>query len=219
VHSALRAGLFPQPATLPPAPGYRPMPGCTYQTTYAAAPGAALRSVQTNLVIRPVKNRLLATASVGTIRSTTLMTPDGVVQDFNWTSFIDGKRWTRENYSGMARAELAKRQPGERAYYLRETDLIFPIFRPGGLTPGQVAATVGTYDDAQYASFIYRGVLPYHQREAVLMDLVRVLPTTTGPAPVIIGFSLVDFETRLPLLLVLQPGSLFRMEELTCRPE
>ena len=68
---------------------------------------------------------------------------------------------------------------------------------------------------AVWVQFIYAGSTTYRGREGLVLDLVRLMPTM-GDRPIVVGYTVMDAKTALPLVTTLQLGSRYHLEQRGC---
>ena len=66
-----------------------------------------------------------------------------------------------------------------------------------------------------WAQFVYSGSTVYRGREGVVLDLVRLMPTM-GDRPVVVGYTVMDSATALPLVATVQLGNRYHLEQRGC---
>lgn len=144
--------------------------------------------------------------------STLLIGADGELFDFNVIDDMTGERQTAENYQARANAQMAA-NPGARI--INTVELGLPHLQVSAAGYGDVVSRVLDSGGEVWAQFIYAGSTTYRGRPAVVLDLVRVMPTM-GNRPVVVGYTVMDAATALPLVSTLRLGSRYHLEQRGC---
>lgn len=189
--------------SIPSMPRYRPVSSCQYSARMSD--GITTQTDSLALTIRRVRDRLLVTSVVGAEQSTALISQTGRRYDFN-AADNGGPRLTPEELSRV-------KNPNGPA--MNNIDLFIPSYISGPISPGQVVSQMSDSSGTVQAAFVYRGLATFHDREVILLDLVR----SSGGNDVgrTIGFSIVDRERALPLLFAAGGNPSMRSEQTDCR--
>ena len=162
---------------------------------------------------RPVRDRILVQKEGPYPEpSTLLIGPDGELFDFNVVNDLTGERETAENYQARANAQIAA-NPGARMINTLELEL--PHLQVSAAQYGDVVSRVFDSGDEVWAQFIYAGSTTYRGRPALVLDLVRMMPTM-GNRPVVVGYTVMDAATALPLVSTIRLGSRYHLEQRGC---
>lgn len=192
-----------RPEIIPTLPHYRPVRLCRYSSRMAAGFGSSQQDTLT-ITVRRVRDRLLVTSVSGADQSTALISSLGQRYDFN-AADASGGRLTPKSFAGTE---------GERGPQMNNIDLFIPPYGPGPASPGQTVSSLRDSGGAVRAVFVYRGVTTFHDRPALLMDLMISSGGTTGRT---VGFSIVDRERGLPLLFAAAGRPSIRAEQVDCQ--
>lgn len=188
-------------------PRYQPGLVCAYTLEANAESGAWTWTT------RAVRDRILVQMQGPYAEpSTVLIGRDGQLFDFNVVDVLTGERETAENYQARSRAKVAA-SPGARMINTVEIEL--PHFQVAEARYGDVTGRVLDSGGEVWAQFVYAGSMTFRGRPALVLDLVRLMPTM-GNRPVMVGFTLVDAATGLPLVSTLQLGTRYRLEQGGC---
>lgn len=215
-YTRLRTQLNVSPVYLPKQIAYRPVESCVYRGQSVDQTGR-LTSFERTVALRPVEDRLLITQVHDGITSTALITQDGRLLDFN-TVQLDGYRTTSETFPAYAAAEsrALRSRPHIFAHAINELKLAFPHYSTGSLRPGGVIASVTDEYDRHWAQFVYRGLTTYNGVSAAVLDLTKTDQGNTRGPRLTIGFTIVDIALGIPLVYVMDSGSVARLRvELT----
>lgn len=188
---------------IPSLPRYRPVSYCHY--TGEMSDGITRQSDAETIVIRRVRDRLLATSTIGVEQSTVLLSPSGEKYDYN-AADASGRRLTPNEFN---------RARGEGGPGMNNIDLYIPAFRPGPANPGDVVARLRNSDGIVQAVFVYKGLTSFKGREAVLLNLAMATPE--GTAGRTVGFSIIDAQRALPLMFAAAGRPSIRVEQIECR--
>jgi hypothetical protein len=211
--AARRASLAISVNPLDATPRYRATDSCRYSLTNTYLK----TSDQQTWKVTPVRDRLLVNMD-DRVRgvSTALIAPNGQLFDFNLVNAQTGQRSTSETFgddAGVLASSLQKKAGG---HAINELQLFLPHYEVESATYGDVVARIHDENGGVWAQFIYAGDSQFSGRRVVVLDLVRRMETMADAGPVVIGFNLVDAETALPVLSVLDLGFLYRLEQLGC---
>lgn len=204
--------VTPIPITRPLV--YSPQAQCTYRTVNFSMEGVERRQDYT-VSVRQVLDRLLVTMNDGTENSTALIDSTGHMYDFNLVDPIDRERTTSETYDQSARATAAKIDR-PYAHAINPIVLMVPEYLVQRPAPGDVVATILDEGGNLYASFVYRGMTRHGDTEAVMLDLMRVLESMPQEGPITVGYNVVDLNTMLPLVVILDSGTRRHTHRLSC---
>jgi len=188
---------------VPSLPRYRAISHCQYNGRLSD--GTGRQSSSQTLVIRPVRDRLLVTSTIGSEQSTALISPTGQRLDFN-TAEASGGRLTPETFDRTASG-------GGPA--MNNIDLYIPSYKNGAASPGDIVSWLHDSAGVVRAAFVYRGLVTYNNREAILLDLV--ISSGEGDIGRSVGFSIVDQARALPLLFAAAGRPSIRGEQIDCR--
>ena len=208
---AERAGFIVTAEDLSSLPRYSPVEGCTY-TLVDSDPGSPPQSTWD---VRPVRDRFLVSmiASDGEA-STALIGSDGELFDFNMVHDVTGERVSRDNYQAYAQRRLSEmRTPG--SHVINTVGWMTPHYLVTGARYGDVVAEIDDERGGVWARYVYAGTTTYQNRPAVILDLLYAQGQTNG-GPIVVGYSVMDRATGLPLTAVLQVGSRTRLQQSGC---
>jgi hypothetical protein len=216
VHNTERASLMILPVPLSQAPFYRPAQACSYvQTT--TAPNAKVPVERFTLEIKQARQNLVAslTSRLGT--STAVLGRDGQLIGYNVLG-PDGVRRTPRNDRelSIAEAEKLRDSHGSTAHVVNSLTAIFPHYLKTSFAVEERVANVTAEDGSVWASYVYRGTTQWRGSNAAVLDLVRPFATARDAGPVHVGYLLVDLETKVPVLVVLDSGWSTRLERVSC---
>jgi hypothetical protein len=194
---------------------YGPVEGCIYRAV-TTDPAGRHSDRTLELSIRPVRERLLVSLAAGPQTSTALIGSDGRMYDFNLSGL--GAPANPETYPALASKRAAElRGAGARdAYVLNELGVYFPRYAAAVMNPGQSVATILDENGRTWGRYVYRGTASHKGRDALLLDVVRVLGAPSQPEQTA-GFALIDARQMVPLLLVLDSGGKIHLEQQRCR--
>jgi hypothetical protein len=152
-----------------------------------------------------VRDRLLVTSTIGAEQSTALISAAGQRFDFN-AADASGSRLTPEEFSRLR---------GQSRPQMNNIDLYIPTYITSTAYPGQVVAWLRDSAGTVQAAFVYKGLVTYNSREALLLDLAIVHDGRTPDRT--IGFSIVDRSRALPMLFAATGRPSIRVEQVECR--
>ena len=219
-NNQLRDGLSIRRAPLPAPLIYRVTGDCYYQSDVDPIRGeAAQRPVQMG-IRRGLENLLFVSGRDGSHIFTALIQPDGKIHSFNIED-DDGSKLTDRSFYERSlqklkpfqqRWDATLRQP----HVLNELSLFLPEFSSLPRNAGDYAATVTEEDGSPWAIYKYRGLTQVDGVDAAVFDLTRIFPNHPEYGPSLVGFSVVDLRTMMPIRLVLDAGTQVRLERTSC---
>lgn len=212
-HTQLRSQLRVNPLVLPRRPTYVPERECTYKQV-KVEPNGKVTEVFQSVSTKAVRDRLLITIVEPSGTSTVLMGMAGTLYDFN---LADNRFWAGSNantYQAYAAqmAARARQTDGPTAHVINPISLLFPEYIDGSRLPGTVMAKVTTEVGSLWGEYIYKGLTQYRGTNAAVLDLARTVESMPRRGPVIVGFTIVDASTMMPLLAVLDAGYKYTLE-------
>ncbi|MDB5698982.1 MAG: hypothetical protein JWN69_1786 [Alphaproteobacteria bacterium] len=208
-----RLGVSALPA---PRPAYGAVDGCSYRAVGNDMQGK-YGSRTFELSVRRARDRLLVSMTNGGLTSTALIGPDGKLFDFNLAGA--GQPLNADTFPAYAKRRAAALKPVEGAdgHVVNELALYFPHYSAAQLVPGQAAATIADENDRPWARYVYRGTAVYEGRAVFVLDLLRRSAAKPQQGERTIGFSLVDRQRMLPLLLILESTQKIHLRQVRCR--
>ena len=215
-NKAARAALQISPVSA--AISYRPVSSCTYADATVLIGGQS-GSSQVAVAVRAagVRLELVETFPDGNIQ-TSLMDRAGRVYDYNGLQASGGVggRVTPENQALVSQhvVQDASKVTSAPVNGLNKFLYTFPAYVRPSLLVGQDAAYLSTLDGAPWGVFVYRGLTSFQGRQAILLDLVKT-PSAINSAYVT-GYDLVDPDTGLPLLNVMDGGFHRVFKQVSC---
>jgi hypothetical protein len=217
----LRGALAITPAPLHTPMAYIPIKQCSY-VEFTNSIGGKLSEEPVDISLRIVKDRLLVVVrrNSGTT-STYLISERGTVHDFNTIDLSTGERVTPDNHSAMAYRKLnelkERRDHGAASpHVINEFSIWLPEYTKTRLSPGDIAASVLSEDGRTWAKYRYRGFTVFDGKTAAVLDLERLQGVNRSGGPVVVGFNIVDLDTMLPMIAVLNSGSNYLMKRVSC---
>ena len=223
--NALRLSVPLQGQATPVRFSYRPIKSCTF-TEKTSGPTISATNRRLILSIRPISDKLqIVVVRDSDPPETYLINRSGHLYDFNAQNVLHpGNRVTTDNQATIARNNVSETSKAARAptfhgaiHAINDFNLYVPEYTSGLVRPGQTVATIVTMDDLQpYASYRYMGTVDYQGNQVALLDLSRKMPGFENRGPIIVGFSLVDIRTSLPVLTVFDAGFHRTLERVSC---
>lgn len=144
--------------------------------------------------------------------STVLIGTNGELFDFNIVDVLTGERQTAENYQALSNAKMAA-NPGARM--INTVELEFPHLLVSTAQYGDVVSRIFDSSGTVWAQFIYAGSTTHQGHQGLVLDLVRLMPTM-GNRPIVVGYTILDAATALPLVTTLQAGTRYHLEQRSC---
>ena len=202
---------------------YRPVRTCSFTETKSSSLTPE-RTAQISWTERPVADRL----QVVLVRdsdppATYLLSRTGHIYGFNGPSALDPtRRINNDNETSNSQETIQKttREAGVfhgAIHTINDFTLYMPEFRPGQIGVGQTAAIITTEDDGKlWASYVFMGVLDYNGTPAALLDLTRKMPGLESRGGILVGYSVVELRTGLPLLTAFDAGSHNKLQRHYC---
>ena len=81
---------------------------------------------------------------------------------------------------------------------------------------GEIVATVNAEDGSPWGYYRFMGVANYRGKPAAVLDLQRAAPGLESAGSIVFGFNLVDLRTSMPLFVILDAGSHYKLEQIGC---
>jgi hypothetical protein len=187
---------------IPTMPQYRAVRLCRYNARMSD--GIHVQADAQTLTVRQVRDRFLVTSSIGAEQSTALISRTGHIYDFN-AADASGTRLTPE---GVNEAK------SEGNPEINNIGLYIPSYMSGPVRPGQIVAHINDSSGNPQVAFVYRGLVSYQSREAVLLDIVR--SNNGADMGRTLGFSIVDRSRALPVLFAVAGNPSIRVEQVGC---
>lgn len=153
--------------------------------------------------------------------STIFIEPDGRMLDFNVVDQSVPEGLTPETFQAEARTtleQLGENPDSRSANYLNISELIYPHFIASRPQVGDIVATVGSHSDESFANYRYRGLTEVDGARAMVLDLVRTFPNAAYYGEVVVGFTVIDLATMLPIFAALELGLVGTIERRSCAP-
>jgi hypothetical protein len=165
--------------------------------------------------------------------STYVISNRGQLYGFTAIDPSSSERVTPDNYKAVSQQKLNKAEAllksrhtsliGESPHPINEFSLVIPTYTANSLSTGTPKAFIPSLPRADYrysiskAAYEYRGTTFFHGVRAGVFDLVRYEPMNPLFGPPVIGFSIVDLSTTLPLLVVLDSsGFKYEFKRVSC---
>lgn len=165
--------------------------------------------------------------------STYIISNHGELYGFKIIDPSSSEQVTKDNYKTVSQQKLNKTKALLESRYtslihasphpINEFSLVVPIYTAISLSTGTPAALIPSLPEAGYkygiprAGYEYRGTTFFHGVRAGVFDLVRYSPMNPLYGPPVIGFSIVDLSTTLPLLVLLDSsGFKYQFERVSC---
>ena len=201
------------------ARAYEPVKGCSYRVEvrelYQPPKEGGLV-----LSMKAVKNRVLVVLRDDYNNlSSYLISKRGKLYDFNEViDHSNPERVTSDNYKEVANSKLAKlkatRDPRYVApHIINEFSLLIPEYTVTSMRVGDTVAVVSSEDGALWGEYKFRGETYFGGIRAGVLDLVR---TQVKYGATVVGFSIVDLNTMLPLVVVFDEGSMYQYKRISC---
>ena len=212
--NSTRMGLQIDKSAAPAELSYLSSGTCDYSENLTFTTGAQ-RQNDMRISIKPVKGNVyfVVDRNDGKV-SGYLMDHTGRLQDFNSESISTGERYNKEKFEQVGQRPNSNITTNSTV--VTEFSLEFPEYRRHPRAPGDTAATIRGEDGAVWASYKYVGMTNYNGSRAAVFDIVRDAPGLSGNEPILVGFSIVDARTAMPILLVYRQASSIRLERISC---
>ena len=195
-----------RPEILPDSLKYRPVRICKYSVLMSDRSGATQSSIQA-LTVQAYRDRFLITSDSTEGKSTALVSRTGYRYSFN----ILG-----ENGSNMSSKTFGELAPSDDRPIMNNMDYEIPEYLPGPKNVGDVIAWLRDSQGNVQEAFIYRGLTYYSNRDSIVMMLVRTQGLSKPTLDDVEGFSIVDKDRALPLLLSLRGSPSIRAQMTEC---
>lgn len=212
---------------------YHPVGSCTYREVrapYILTPNDLVELLMKAIYETPMENlvKLSIKAKKGMLHvvirrndqdpSTYLMSNRGKLYDFN---AIDPSSSERVASAASQKKPYELKAVRDSRYAspfpVNEFSLIIPEYSVIPLGAENLAARIFSEDGIPRAGYKYRGTTFFDGVRAGVFDLVRFEPMNPLYGPPVIGCSIVDLSTTLPLLVVLDSsGSKYQFERVSC---
>ncbi len=192
---------------------YKPVSSRTFQTTIDI-PGQPQEFHRIDVSIRYIDDRVLVVGRENhEHRYTCLLSKNGKLYDFNFIDTQDG-RVTTENYDERVKNRMKKLNSKKlnAPHVLNSLSLIYPEFKSPPYLPDEAAAKVISGNGKMWGEYKFRGITNYRQTEAVVFDLVRIQETNPTIGEMVVGFSIVELNTMLPLFMVFDRHTTYTVE-------
>jgi hypothetical protein len=189
---------------------YAPVAECRYAVEEISLAGP-LPDRDMTLSLRPVRDRLLATFASSGLTSTALISVNGRIHDFNGRVF-SGAGSNSDNFGQVA--DTMRRSNAQINAVLNDFSIFLPEFSAAPYSPGSIASVVRSDRGEIWATYVYRGMVDIKGRPGALLDIIRGDGSNAGQPT--IGFSIVDRQRGIPLLMTFQAGSLVRVNLRSC---
>lgn len=206
---------------------YHPVESCSFREVrmlYYETPTDSL----VKLSVRAVDKRLqvVLDRDKGAM-SNYLISNRGKLYDFNAIDLSTSEQVTPDNYKAVSQQKLIKMKALLESHYtspshtsphpINEFSLVIPEYTAISLGTETRAALIPSIDGIPRAGYEYRGTTFFDGVRAGVFDLVRYHPMNPLYGPPVIGFSIVDLSTTLPLLVVLDSsGFKYEFKRVSC---
>lgn len=203
------------------AVSYIPVKDCSYREMREALNEPQMER-RLDLSIKAIENRLLVVIRGDYHNvSTYLISKSGKLYDFNAIDPSRSERVTPQNYEEVTNRKLrqmnATRDPRYQALHLiNEFSLAIPEYTTTFMRVGKTVAVVLSEDGNLWGEYKFRGTTLFGGIRAGVLDLVRTQVTLPQYGPTVVGFSVVDLTTMLPLIVVIDSGSTYQLERISC---
>ncbi len=191
---------------------------CFYDIRRRSKANEAISEKRASLVVRPVGDRFMTTLSVENLTSSALINGDGKVYDFNIFHQFNNQRLTTESQGLPGKINLDNKSVGASQIY-NPLSLLQPEFVGSTWNANQIISAISLSRDQESLAYLkYKGLSQYNGANVLVIDIVgRSRGQTKGPFWTSIGFSLLDVETRLPVIYLIEFEEIsFRLERKSC---
>lgn len=198
---------------------YHPVATCLFLEERAKYSEAITDNKIELTITNPIKDWLQVIIRRNNRRSTYTMSNLGELSDINAIDPASSKRVTRENYKAISQQKMKALRGSSNAplYIVNEFSLVIPQYSKISLGTGNPAAWIYSEDGIPRAGYEYRGTTVFNGVHAAVFDLLPFTPMDPSHGPPVIGFSVVDLITMLPLLVIFDSyGSKYSFQRLAC---
>lgn len=213
---------------------YHPVESCSFREVRVLYDEAPTDHMVKLSIIKTVEEKLLVKFHRNDRDlSTYIISNRGELYGFNTIDPSSSERVTLDNYNAVSQQKLNKTEALLELRYtslihasphpINEFSLVIPKYTAISLSTGTPAALIPSLPKAGYkygiprAGYEYRGTTFFHGVRAGVFDLVRYDPMNPLYGPPVIGFSIVDLSTTLPVLVVLDSsGFKYQFERVSC---
>jgi hypothetical protein len=221
-NNAFRSGLSIAQPMAPVSLTYTLIPHCTFHETVTPIVGST-RDTITDFKMKPVNDQFLLVIQHGAAPPDTMVIArNGHLIGFNYASAVsNGNARVSADNQAQNDDELIQRIRESRPaapspHAINEGTVYFPEYQATRLTVGAPAAIIRSEDRAPWATMRFMGVTRYGGKTAAVLDIEREMAAFKDRGPILIGMSIVDLRTSMPLLTVLDVGSHLRFEQIGC---
>lgn len=199
---------------------YRPVARCQF-AEYISLGNKGSATNTTAITVKPLDNRLLLTKTTGKDVSTILTDQLGKLYDYNLIDSVTRQRSTPESFAKDARRWQAQARSTEAAVapaaHMVKGVTWLPEFTARSATPGDTIAVLVGENNLVWARYVYRGAVSFKKSPGAVVDIVQTSDAQSKSGTVLIGFSIINLRTMLPLVHVFNAGQNYRLEQLECR--
>jgi hypothetical protein len=198
---------------------------CWYHENQGQASGSSSEG-RVKVSMQPVGNNIFVTLDGKDGLSSALVDHSGKLIDFNFQNPAapDLGRYN-PGVSKQLNKKMLDQFHAQSSLKGNNTHAISNFFLPEYVhpprEPGDTVAYARSEDGAVWASYTYRGVANYNGTSAAILDLQRNVPGLPDYGPILMGFSIVDAQTAMPILKVFRTGNpgqytQSRLEQISC---
>jgi len=214
---ALRSGLIIDKQPLPEL-AYPATQVCQYTLDNVSMAGGPHTHDSLRVTFSPVKNNLHVVLDLGGGKASGyLISRSGKLYSYNAQSRYSPDIYnpeTQQTVGNEAVSKATRSSPQSTNFHAFNPFVMeFPEYAGGPWAPGNVVATVRSDDGSISAVYQYAGVSYYRGKRVAVLDLLHTRPSGNT---VVVGFSLVDVQTALPIDLVFNSGSSIHLEQVSC---
>lgn len=201
-------------------PAYRPVRKCLFKESQISLDGKETE-ISSQLSVRNVKERLLFVFKSNMDTSTAIVSKTGKIYDFNVINQINKRRENVENYTNNVNQTVAKlnskNDPNvSNAHVINDFSLKFPDHKITELSHGDIVSFIFDEDENIWGKYRFRGTSIFAGKKTAVLDLLHIFQSAPQIGEVVVGFGVFDLQTSLPLLVVLDAGFHYKLEQVSC---
>lgn len=197
---------------------YNKVDRCYYNIGRSSTGREALLKRRASLVVRPVGDKYMSILSVDNMTSSALIDGGGRVYDFNVFHSFNNRRLTTEGQGLPKRINISNKSVGISQLH-NPLSLLQPEFVDSRWDVNQIVSAISLLPDQESLAYLkYKGVSQFNGASVLVLDIIyNAKDRKGGVLWTSIGFSLLDVETRLPIVFVFQFQDIrFRLDQISC---
>ena len=227
-HSAMGIASNVQRATLDIEPRthlgelvYSQVSNCVYKQSIRLHGSSTTEDFTITVSLKPIEDKYLVVLDSSNRKtSTALITYYGKLLDFNIIDSVSGERYTSESYGEkiqQRKKELGTAYKPGNTYFVNPISIFLPeLENKKSYRVDQVVSTILEEEGSKWGEYVYRGVSDFEGQRVLVLDLIRTKGGGGYGRPLIFGYNLLDVNTKVPILTVLDGGTKSVMTRIVC---